>query len=246
VKRIVKGYTSDLAYIHDVGFGSFSERAAPALLRILRDSGVRRGLVVDLGCGSGLWAHRLVEQGYDVLGIDISAAMVKLARRREPRARFKVGSFLSVPLPRCVAITAIGECLSYLFDERNGEETLAGFFARAHEALEPDGVLVFDVLESGRGVPCRNAERYAGGRDWAVLVKVQENVAARQLTREITSFRRVGKLYRRVEEVHGLRLLSKEAVERKLRRQGFSVKVVRGYGELRFPRGHVGFVARRR
>ena len=155
-------------------------------------------------------------------------------------------SFLSVPLPRCVAITAIGECLSYLFDERNGEETLAGFFACAHEALEPDGVLVFDVLESGRGVPCRNAERYAGGRDWAVLVKVQENLAARQLTREITSFRRVGKLYRRVEEVHGLRLLSKEAVERKLRRQGFSVKVVRGYGELRFPRGHVGFVARRR
>jgi SAM-dependent methyltransferase len=130
----VKGYRSDLAYIHDVGFGGFSERAAPALLRILRDSGVRSGLVVDLGCGSGLWAHRLVEQGYDVLGIDISAAMVKLARRREPRARFKVGSFLSVPLPRCLAITAIGECLSYLFDERNREEALAGFFARAHEA----------------------------------------------------------------------------------------------------------------
>lgn len=79
-----------------------------------------------------------------------------------------------------------------------------------------------------------------------MLVKVQENLAARQLAREITSFRRVGKLYRRAEEVHCLSLLSKEAVERKLRRQGFSLKVVRGYGELRFPRGHVGFVARRR
>ena len=52
-------YGEDLAYIHDVGFGDFALGAAPGMLEILRRSGIRGALVVDLGCGSGLWAREL-------------------------------------------------------------------------------------------------------------------------------------------------------------------------------------------
>jgi hypothetical protein len=50
-------YREDLAYIHDVGFGDFALGSAPGILRILARNGIREGLVVDLGCGSGLWAR---------------------------------------------------------------------------------------------------------------------------------------------------------------------------------------------
>jgi SAM-dependent methyltransferase len=242
----MEGYTEDLAYIHDAGFGGFSENAAPGLLDMLRGSGIRDGLVVDLGCGGGHWAHRLAEHGYDVLGIDISPAMVKLARSREPRAKFLSGSFLTARLPRCAAITAISESLGYLFDNRNGERALEKFFARAHRALEPGGLLIFDVLESRPGVLLRNARRWSKGDDWVVLVNVVEDPQARRLTREIVSFRKAGKSYRRTDEVHNVALVDRDVILGGLRRQGFSARVLRGYGELRFANGHIGFVARKK
>jgi hypothetical protein len=50
-------YGADLAFIYDVGFGGHARRAAPTLLAILHQSGISAGLVVDLGCGSGIWAR---------------------------------------------------------------------------------------------------------------------------------------------------------------------------------------------
>ncbi len=78
----MKAYKDDLAYIHDVGFGDFARNSAPGLLEILQSHGVLTGLVVDLGCGSGIWARELVRAGYQVLGIDISPEYVSAAEKR--------------------------------------------------------------------------------------------------------------------------------------------------------------------
>ena len=96
-------YADDLAYIHDVGFREFALKSAPGLLSILRQGKILGGLVIDLGCGSGLWAHELSKAGYDVLGIDQSAAMIQIAKKKAPKARFKKDSFLNVKLPLCDA-----------------------------------------------------------------------------------------------------------------------------------------------
>jgi hypothetical protein len=70
----MSAYGRDLAYAHDAGFGHFARGAAPELLRRLRDAGLDGGLVVDLGCGSGIWARALLDAGFEVLGVDVSAA----------------------------------------------------------------------------------------------------------------------------------------------------------------------------
>jgi ubiquinone/menaquinone biosynthesis C-methylase UbiE len=45
--------------------------------------------VLDIGCGTGVpTARMLTESGIDVVGIDISAEMLQLARRNVPSARF--------------------------------------------------------------------------------------------------------------------------------------------------------------
>jgi SAM-dependent methyltransferase len=85
-------YKEDLAFIHDVGHGDFALGSAPGILEILKRSKIREGLVVDLGCGSGLWAGELTKAGYRVFGIDISESMLDIARGRVPDAEFRVAS----------------------------------------------------------------------------------------------------------------------------------------------------------
>jgi SAM-dependent methyltransferase len=238
-------YRDDLAYIHDAGFGGFARAAAPVLLAALSRSAISRGLVVDLGCGSGILSRAASLAGYDVLGIDISPAMIVMATASVPRGDFRVASVLSAELPRCVAVAAVGECFNYLFDAGNTRASLGRLFRRIYAALEPRGLFLFDVAEPGR-VPGPSPRRlFVEGDDWAVLVTNDEDRKRGILTRTITSFRKVGELYRRDHEVHVQRLLSGPKLAALLRAIGFKVRVLRGYGPLRFGRGHIGFLARR-
>ena len=78
-------YNEDLAYVHDQGFADTARNAALSVLQLLRAQKIKSGLVVDLGCGSGVLAERLIRAGYVVLGVDMSKAMLRLARKRAPR-----------------------------------------------------------------------------------------------------------------------------------------------------------------
>lgn len=237
-------YDRDLAYIHDTGFTGFVRKAAPGLLRLLRQNRIPGGMVVDAGCGSGVWARELSERGYDALGIDVSAHMIQLARRQAPAAKFRVGSFLSAPLPPCDAVTSVGECVNYAFDRASGRRALDGFFHRVYEALRPGGVFVFDIVEPGvaDGAPQR---RFLEGPDWAILLEVREDRRRKTLTRRIVTFRRMGKLYRRSEETHLLHLYSGSEVLEGLSRAGFAARLLGGYGRFRFAAAHAGFLARK-
>lgn len=239
----MKGYSEDLAYIHDAGFGGFAAQAAPALAEILRRSGITHGLVVDLGCGSGILARELTRAGYEVLGIDQSASMIELARDKAPTARFQLASLLRAKLPPCDAVTSIGECLNYTFDPRNSKRELARLFRRVYDALRPGGLFIFDVAGPGRAPAPRKDCR--AGPDWAILSQSEEDRRHAVLTRRITTFRKVGNSYRRGQETHRLRLYKSSEVARELRRVGFTVRILRGYGQLRFPGGLAGFVARK-
>jgi SAM-dependent methyltransferase len=225
----VTAYGGDLAWIHDAGFGDFARNAAPRLLRALRQSGIREGLVADLGCGSGIWAQILVRAGYEVLGVDLSPAMIRLARRRAPGARFRVASLWSAALPACDAVTALGECFNYCFDPRSRSAHLGRLFRRIHHALRPGGVLIFDIAGPGRGSGPR--QRFVEGPGWAVLRDAQEDAGGRILTRRITTFRKTGRRYRRSHEVHRLRLYRPSQVVAALRQAGFAVRRLPPYGE---------------
>ncbi len=138
-------YKEDLAYIHDVGFSDYCLKSAPGILEILQKNNINTGLVVDLGCGSGLWAQELVKSGYDAIGIDISPAFIDIARHRVAEAEFRVNSLFNAEIPPCNAVTSIGECLNYLFENENDKQRLVELFNRIYKALTPGGVFVFDI-----------------------------------------------------------------------------------------------------
>ena len=236
-------YGDDLAYVHDVGFTEFAKESAPGLLKILRSAGVGEGLIVDLGCGSGVWAQTLVGAGYDVIGVDLSPSFIEMSRKRVPKAEFHAKSFLSFKLPKCQAITALGEVLNYRFDRRNGANALRRLCKRVHAALQPGGLFIFDVAELQRS---RNRSRsYWEGDDWANLVEFNNDLTKRQLTRHIVTFRKVGGHYRRREETHILQLYRGTELAEMLREIGFRVRLIRSYGDHRLPPSIVGLIARK-
>jgi SAM-dependent methyltransferase len=238
-----QAYENDLAYIHDKGFAKFARSSAPGLIQLFQKNGITEGLVVDLGCGSGIWARELVDKGYQVIGVDISPAMVELARQRVPEAQFHVKSFLEFPLPACRAVTALGEVFNYQFDPNNSLRALRRVCKGVFDALTPKGFLVFDVAEPGR---CKGfTQRFMEGEDWTCLVEFRHDVARRLLTRRIVSFRKEGDGYRRHEETHTQQLYPGTKVAEMLRAIGFRVRVGRSYGKHPLGPGVVALVARK-
>jgi SAM-dependent methyltransferase len=225
-----EAYGPELAYVHEAGFSGFARLASPALLRILQKHRVTGGLVVDLGCGTGIWAAALLRAGYDVLGIDRSVAMIDRARRHAPGARFELASLEEVTIPRCAAVTSIGEGLSY------ARIPLPELFARVREAVLPGGVFIFDVAVPG--------EPYQGdwsGGDWQIFIT--HTVSGRTLTRRITTFRYADGRFHRSDELHELQIYDPREVKAMLRDAGFRVKTKRGYGRASLPDAHLAFVA---
>ena len=52
----------------------------------------RGGLLLDIGCGTGLFVQRYVEEGGQAVGLDISPGMVRHGRQRCPASGFFVGT----------------------------------------------------------------------------------------------------------------------------------------------------------
>ncbi|HEY9704707.1 MAG TPA: class I SAM-dependent methyltransferase [Allocoleopsis sp.] len=235
-------YKEDLAYIHDVGFGDFAIKSAPGLLTILKAKGIDKGLIIDLACGSGIWAKILTDSGYEVLGIDISESMLNLANKKAPLAQFQCGSLFRLNLPLCDAITCMGEGINYQFDHHRDDD-IKQLFQRIYESLKPGGVFIFDIIEPGYITGNNPQKIYFTGEDWDILLQTEENKNTQVLTRKIIIFRKVGELYRRSEETHSVKLYKSRFIAEKLRKVGFKVKIMRGYGELRFRKAKVGFMA---
>ncbi|WP_245239163.1 class I SAM-dependent methyltransferase [Streptomyces sp. MZ04] len=73
------------------------ERAVLALFADLVHAG-GGGPVADVGCGPGRITAHLHELGVDAFGIDLSPAMIDVARRDHPGLRFDVGSMTELDL----------------------------------------------------------------------------------------------------------------------------------------------------
>src|SRR5688572_25879650 len=104
-------YDSDLAYIHDQGFGRLARAAGEVLLSELRGKLAAGGQphVVELGCGSGVLTKLLCDAGCAATAVDYSTHMLDLAREKAPRAIFIQGSIWDFAPPACDAACLIGE-----------------------------------------------------------------------------------------------------------------------------------------
>jgi SAM-dependent methyltransferase len=226
-------YPADLARIHDEGYGDFARAAACEFMRRVPAP----GLVVELGCGTGISSALLAAAGYEVLGIDISPDMLAIARHRLPHAEFRQGSLWDAELPPCTGVTAIGEVINYAADERAGAERLPQLCARIYEALQPGGLFMFDFATPGRAT---DQIHVRSGDDWEIESATAESggVLERRMTIATGSDSR--------EEVHRLRLYGPEFVLKCLADAGLSSEALDRYCGFGFWPGYAAFAAVKR
>ncbi|KAK5662447.1 hypothetical protein OQA88_8358 [Cercophora sp. LCS_1] len=77
---------------YEVAFSGLTPQIASIqwILTTLASANTKPAKIIDLGCGTGSpVCSTLSEAGHDVLGIDISSAMIEAARSRAPKARFE-------------------------------------------------------------------------------------------------------------------------------------------------------------
>lgn len=235
-------YHDDLARIHHEGHSELARSAATAVVRHLRRAGIHRGLVVDLGYGSGILARHLLESGYDVLGVEPSRAMLQIAKRVAPTARFIQSRAEEVTLPRCVAVLATGEALTYLPARVNPIAHLRRHIHRVSAGLVSGGLFIFDAIEEGNAPMTYRTWRAA--HDWAVLADVAEDRRRHVVCRRITTFARVNAAYRRAYTVHRVGVYDRKAVLRDLRARGFVARTLRSYGATPLAPRRVVFLGR--
>ncbi len=120
---------------HDLALAAFERMVAPALPPAAR--------LLDVGCGCGHLAQRLVARGYRVIGVDASPAMAARARAVAPAAAFLAGDARALPL------RAGFDAVLFTFDGINHLLTaadVAAAFAAVRAVLRPDGRFFFDAL----------------------------------------------------------------------------------------------------
>jgi SAM-dependent methyltransferase len=125
------------------------------------------GPVADVGCGPGQVTAHLHDLGVDAFGIDLSPAMIDLARRDHPDLRFEVGSMTDLPLPDA-SITALLAFWSLIHIPDDAIPTVLDQFRRV---LRPAGPL---LLGFHVGAEARLKTQGYGGHPMKVHVHLRQ------------------------------------------------------------------------
>jgi SAM-dependent methyltransferase len=137
-----------LAPVYDAMAADPSIRALYArwrgtLLAAARAHGVRGTVLVDVACGTGNstipWARR---RGWTVVGVDRSAAMLRVARGKSKAVRWIRQELTEFdPGVRADFVTCHFDALNHILEERD----LRRVFGRVRAALRPGGLFQFDL-----------------------------------------------------------------------------------------------------
>ncbi|MEE1772626.1 class I SAM-dependent methyltransferase [Streptomyces sp. JV185] len=117
-----------------------------AYLRMAEEFEAQR--VLDIGCGTGVFALLLADRGTGVVGVDPARASVDIARAKpgSERVRWICGDATDLPPLQVDLVTMTANVAQAIADPQTWQKTLRG----AHEALRPGGRLVFETRDPAR------------------------------------------------------------------------------------------------
>ena len=115
------------------------------LVRILEEYKVPKGLVLDLGCGTGTFTRMLSREGYDMIGVDNAEQMLAIAMEKTEESGENILYLLQdmreFELYGTVgAVISVCDSLNYLLEE----EELVQTFKLVNNYLDPGGIFIFD------------------------------------------------------------------------------------------------------
>lgn len=108
----------------------------------LKEDGITEGLILDLGCGTGAMTERLKALSYDMIGVDSSEEMLRIATEKGDRdILYLLQDMREFELYGTVrAIVSVCDCVNYITDPKE----LLSVFRLVNNYLDPKGLFIFD------------------------------------------------------------------------------------------------------
>lgn len=126
--------------------------------KLLKEYNIEKGLVLDLGCGTGSMTRQMAARGFNMIGIDYSEEMLQIAKEKsitkeEGSDKGKGSNKLEDILYLCQdmrdfelygtvsAVISVCDSMNYILSE----DDLFSVFKLVNNYLDPQGLFIFDL-----------------------------------------------------------------------------------------------------
>ena len=138
---------TDFAWVYDELMDEVPyEKWTDSVHNILLEHNIKDGLVLDLGCGTGIVTEMLADLGYDMIGIDLSEDMLEIAQEKKYESNNEIlylcQDMRSFELYGTVrGVVSLCDSINYLLSEEDVLKT----FKLVNNYLDPKGIFIFDI-----------------------------------------------------------------------------------------------------
>ena len=164
-----------------------------------------RNLVVDLGCGTGTLTELMYQKGYDMIGVDVSEAMLNIALKKKEKSGSEI-LYLQQDMRELELYGTVGtvfsvcDSLNYILEE----EELQYIFSMVNNYLFPGGIFIFDFNTDYKYREVIGETTIAENREdcsfiWENFYDPEEEINEYDLT---VFVREEGESFRRFTETH--------------------------------------------
>ena len=183
--------------------------------------GIKKGTLLDLGCGTGKLSRLMADKGYDVIGVDLSTDMLEIAQENNDKEiLYLKQDMCQLDLIEPVdGIYSACDSLNYILEE----EALMNVFKKVNEFLKEKGLFIFDINTEYKYKELMADNIFAENREegsfiWENYFDYEEEINEYDLTLYIKDG---DGLYQRYEETHFEKYYSYITVAGLLRKAGF-------------------------
>ena len=220
----MEAYTS-FARVYDTFMDNIPyEEWCEYLTGLMREYGVRDGLVLDLGCGTGNMTELLAKAGYDMIGADNAEEMLEITMEKRDKSGYDILYLLQdmreFELYGTVrAVISVCDSVNYITEP----EELQEVFRLVNNYLDPKGMFIFDLNtkykyeQMGETTIAENREE--ASFIWDNYYDPEEEINEYELAIFIPEGED-SDLYRKFEEVHYQRAYDLATIRRLLEEAG--------------------------
>ena len=193
---------------------------------LFAEEGVKDGILLDLGCGTGSVTELLAKSGFDMIGIDNSEEMLEIAMEKRAESGLDILYLLQdmreFELYGTVkGVVSICDSMNYILDD----EDLLDVFKLVHNYLDNEGIFIFDMKTMHEYANVMADNTFAEDREessfiWDNFYDEEEEINEYDLSLFI---REEDGRYRKYEETHLQRAYQQERVEELIKESGLEL-----------------------
>ena len=193
---------------------------------LFAEEGVKDGILLDLGCGTGSVTELLSKSGFDMIGIDNSEEMLEIAMEKRAESGLDILYLLQdmreFELYGTVkGVVSICDSMNYILDD----EDLLDVFKLVHNYLDNEGIFIFDMNTMYKYEQILADNTFAEDREessfiWENYYDEEEEINQYDLSLFVQE--EDGR-YRKYEETHLQRAYEQQCVEELIKESGLEL-----------------------